>query len=205
MYSSVPNRRACTFINFEEKIPPARPYLALHVYCFWEKNPPARLFFYVCKGICPARLLILRKKNPPCTALFGSARLMFFKNFPTCTFIWPYTSIRHTRVVSYNLDQKKISKSKIHILPNYEQTDLKTAIVCVVDTSYGLGRSLGVCRPALPKGRKYQMVKTQTESHDRRPIVWTNRWQIWVSFSFEVCWGTAGIYHTDPWGFSEAL
>ena len=27
------------------------------------------------------------------------------------------------------------------------------------------------CRPALPKGRKYQMVKTQTESHDRRPIV----------------------------------
>ena len=33
-YSSVRNRRACTFINFEEKIPPARPYLALHVYCF---------------------------------------------------------------------------------------------------------------------------------------------------------------------------
>ena len=32
-------------------------------------------------------------------------------------------------IVSYNLDQKKFSKSKIHILPNYEQTDLKTAIV----------------------------------------------------------------------------
>ena len=79
------------------------------------------------------------------------------------------------------------------------------ALYCVVDTSYGLGRSLGHCRPALPKGRKYQMVKTQTESHDRRPIVWTNRWQIWVSFSFEVCRGTAGIYHADPWGFSEAL
>ena len=30
-YSSVPNRRACTFINFEEKFPPAWPYLALHV------------------------------------------------------------------------------------------------------------------------------------------------------------------------------
>ena len=42
---------------------------------------------------------------------------------------------------------------------------------CVVDTGYGLGRSLGDCRPALPKGRKYQMVKTQTESHVRRPIV----------------------------------
>ena len=31
-YSSVPNRRACTFNNFEQKFPPARPYLGLHVY-----------------------------------------------------------------------------------------------------------------------------------------------------------------------------
>ena len=31
-YSSVPNRRACTFINFEKKFPPARPYFGLHVY-----------------------------------------------------------------------------------------------------------------------------------------------------------------------------
>ena len=30
-YSSVPNRRACTFINFEKKIPPVRTYLGLHV------------------------------------------------------------------------------------------------------------------------------------------------------------------------------
>ena len=35
-------------------------------------------------------------------------------------------------IVSYNLDQKNFSKSKIHILPNYEQTDLKTAIVYTV-------------------------------------------------------------------------
>ena len=35
-------------------------------------------------------------------------------------------------IVSYNLDQKNFSKSKIHILPNYEQTDLKTAIVAKV-------------------------------------------------------------------------
>ena len=39
-YSSVPNRRACTFINFEKKIPPARSYFGLHVYWFWEKVPP---------------------------------------------------------------------------------------------------------------------------------------------------------------------
>ena len=36
-------------------------------------------------------------------------------------------------IVSYNLDQKKNSKSKIHILPNYEQADLKTAIVAVIN------------------------------------------------------------------------
>ena len=39
-------------------------------------------------------------------------------------------------------------------------------LYCVVDTGYGLGRSLGDCRPALPKGRKYQMVKTQTKPQD---------------------------------------
>ena len=39
--------------------------------------------------------------------------------------------IYHMKVhmVSYDFDQKKISKSKIHILPIYQQTDLKTAIV----------------------------------------------------------------------------
>ena len=31
---------------------------------------------------------------------------------------------------------------------------------CVADTGYGLGKSLGDCSPALPKGLKYQMVKT---------------------------------------------
>jgi hypothetical protein len=49
-----------------------------------------------------------------------------------------------------------------------------SALFCVVDTSYGLGRSLGDCRPGLPKGRKYQMVKTQTESRVRRPVEQTD-------------------------------
>ena len=44
-------------------------------------------------------------------------------------------------------------------------------LYCVLDTGYELGRSLGDCRPALPEGQKYQTVKTQTESHIRRPIV----------------------------------
>ena len=44
-------------------------------------------------------------------------------------------------------------------------------LYCVVETGYILGRSLGDCRLALLEGRKYQMVKTQTESHVRRPVV----------------------------------
>ena len=32
-------------------------------------------------------------------------------------------------IFSYNLGQRFFSKSRIHILPNYEQTDSKTAIV----------------------------------------------------------------------------
>ena len=38
-------------------------------------------------------------------------------------------------------------------------------LYCVVGTGYGLCRPLGDCRPALPEGQKYQMVKTQTEPH----------------------------------------
>ena len=63
-YSSVPNRRACTFINFEKKFPPARPYLGLHVYCFWKKNPPARLFFLHFYWYLPCKFINLRKKFP---------------------------------------------------------------------------------------------------------------------------------------------
>ena len=51
-------------------------------------------------------------------------------------------------------------------------------LMCVINSRRGFskgtalsGRSLGDCRPGLPKGRKYQMVKTQTESHVRRPVV----------------------------------
>ena len=40
IYSSIQNRRACTFINFEKKIHSARSYFGLPVYWFWEKIPP---------------------------------------------------------------------------------------------------------------------------------------------------------------------
>ena len=39
----------------------------------------------------------------------------------------------------------------------------KGTVLCgVVDAGYGLGRSLGDCRPVLSKGRNHQLVKTQT-------------------------------------------
>ena len=44
-------------------------------------------------------------------------------------------------------------------------------LYCVPDTGCGIGGSLGDCKLALPEGKKYQIVKTQTESHDRRSIV----------------------------------
>ena len=48
---------------------------------------------------------------------------------------------------------------------------VKLGVSLRVDTGYGLGRSLGDCRPVLPKGQQYQRVKTQIESQVRRPIV----------------------------------
>ena len=46
---------------------------------------------------------------------------------------------------------------------NYVKLGVPLRILyCVMDTGYGLGGSLRDCRTALPKGRKYQMVKTQT-------------------------------------------
>jgi hypothetical protein len=58
-----------------------------------ENFPPARF-------LRPARLMFF-KKIFLTTRLFCPARLMFSKNFSTCTFISPYTSIRHTRVLRY--------------------------------------------------------------------------------------------------------
>ena len=50
-------------------------------------------------------------ENFPPARLFGPAPLMFSKNFPTCTFISPYTSIQHTRVVhSFAIKLLKIMK-----------------------------------------------------------------------------------------------
>ena len=52
-YSSVPNRCACMFINFEKKIPPSWYYLGLHIYLFWEKVNPLHVYSI------PASLLVL--------------------------------------------------------------------------------------------------------------------------------------------------
>ena len=46
----------------------------------------------------------------------------------------------------------------------------------------GLADLLWIADLHCRKVSKYQMVKTQTESHDWRSIVRTNLWQIWVSF-----------------------
>ena len=71
-------------------------------------------------------------------------------------------------------------------------------LYCVVDAGYGLGRSLGDCRPALPKDRITKWLKHKL-CLVRRPSVEINWWQIWVSLSLEVHPGTVGIYGTGLW------
>ena len=64
---------------------------------------------------------------------------------------------------------KSIESKDVH---NHVKLGVSLRVLnCVVDTGYGLGRSPGDYRPALPKGQKYQMVKTQTENHVKRPVV----------------------------------
>ena len=58
-YSSVPNRRACTFISFVKKIPPARPYFGLQVYWFWEKKSTWTFISY-CTSIGYNRVFTLK-------------------------------------------------------------------------------------------------------------------------------------------------
>ena len=58
----------------------------------------------------------------------------------------------------------------------------------------GLADLGGYCIPALPKGQNWQMVETKL-SNKMRPIVWTNRRQIRVSFPL----GSVG----DDWNLSH--
>ena len=45
---------------------------------------------------------------------------------------------------------------------NHIKLGVSLRVLYMLDTGYGLGRSLGDCRPAFSKGQKYQMVKKQT-------------------------------------------
>ena len=69
-YSSVPNRHAYTFINFEKKHSPARPYFGLHIYWFGEKIPPACLFYPGCVLVLVLHVYEFKLKIPPCTSFF---------------------------------------------------------------------------------------------------------------------------------------
>ena len=59
----------------------------------------------------------------------------------------------------YNVtDIAQVQTLKVKMIPHAKSIHVgvsPTALYCVVDTSYGLGRSLGHCRPPLPKVRKY--------------------------------------------------
>ena len=46
----------------------------------------------------------------------------------------------------------------------FSQSDVCPALIHAIRKLRGEDRSLGDCRPALPEGQKYQIVKTQAES-----------------------------------------
>ena len=81
-YSSVPKRRECTFIDFEKKNPPGTALIWSANLLFLRKNshctfiPPCMFI-----GICPAHLLILRKKIPPARTYFGLHVWCFLRIF----------------------------------------------------------------------------------------------------------------------------
>ena len=83
--------------------------------------------------------------------------------------------VNYSLITYYKLEGPVRNHVKLEIysfVMNFNSRGFSLRVLyCVVDTGYGLGISLGDCRPALPEGRKYQIVKKQTESHDRRPIV----------------------------------
>ena len=113
--------------------------------------------------------------------------------------------LRSTNKFKVSITSCDICSLTIVVVRNHVKLGVSLRVpYCVVDDGYGLGRSLEDCRPALPKGWKYQMVKTQTESPVRRPVVWTNQWQIWVFFSFEFLRGTAN-FATQAFGDSLKL
>ena len=71
--------------------------------------------------------------------------------------MWYMVDVLHHMVSPYS------KFTFLRIVRNHIKRGVSPRILyCVVENGYGLGGSLGDCRPALPKGRKYQMVKTQT-------------------------------------------
>ena len=77
---------------------------------------------------------------------------------------------RTSSLEAYEEKSQEHPSKVIQILSKYMRNHVKLGIFLrvryfAVDTGHGLGKSLGDCRPALPKGWKYQMVKTQTERH----------------------------------------
>ena len=108
--------------------------ICLFFYCFhwecfgsaFEKKSPLHSLILVCTFID------FEKKIPP-ARLFCPARLMFFKNFSTCTFIWSCTSIRYTRV--YN----KLTFGVKNLLARYSWMQI-TSLDCFIIV--GLGQYL---------------------------------------------------------------
>ena len=102
--------------------------------------------------------------------------LMMIQVLRPCSCILMGLGGHHVLWIFESRDSTLFTMATSCVISNHDKLGVSLRVLyCLVDTGYGLGRSLGDCRHALPEGRKYQMVKTQTESHIRWPIPSLNK------------------------------
>ena len=95
-----------------------------------------------------------------CLGLWHPLRLNFL-NSNTCFYSRLYGK--------YMCNHVKLELCSFFMNFNSEGFSLRI-LYFVVDTGYGLCRSLGDCRLAFPKGLKYQIVKKQTDGRSGFPL-----------------------------------
>ena len=85
--------------------------------------------------------------------------------------VFNWSELHFFEVTSYKIHILETDQQNLFVKNHVKLEVPLRVLYCVVDTSNGLGRSLGDCIPTLPKGRKYQMVKTHSSKKIVKKIV----------------------------------
>ena len=88
-YSSVPNRCACTFINFEKKNPPCTVLFGSARLLFLRENSPCTFIFLHFYCYLPCTFINFEKKIPPARPYLGLHVWCFLRIFPPARLFCP--------------------------------------------------------------------------------------------------------------------